>query len=142
MDNGENATKDLAAWRENRDPGWTKDPGYLAQNELDRHSYLLSDKGTKPDDPGWHTCRCGGWEGYWTQFHPHVADHIRSALLSATVAGPRQLAAMAEMDGTVIKDASGTVLVADGDCWLEPGSGTLDPELPVTILHRNPQTSP
>src|SRR5690554_2077631 len=74
--------EDLTSWRTNRAKGWTKDLGYVIQDQLRRHDYLIGRKGEKPDDPGWNECRCG-WEGYWSGFHPHVADHIREALLSA-----------------------------------------------------------
>lgn len=76
---GEN--RGLADWRGNRDPGWFHDVGYALQDELRRHYYELRDGGSKPDDPGWHTCHCGEWEGYWSGFHPHVTDHLRAVVL-------------------------------------------------------------
>jgi hypothetical protein len=48
--------------------------------ELRRHHYDLSDRGSKPDDPGWHRCDPCGWEGYWCDWQPHVAEHIVAAL--------------------------------------------------------------
>lgn len=69
--------RDLGAWRQNRSPGWTKDVGYALQDEVSRHHYDLRNRGAKPDSPGWHTCTCGQWEGYWSGFHPHVTDHLR-----------------------------------------------------------------
>lgn len=43
---------------------------------LNKHHYLSLKPGTKPDDPGWHSCRCGDWEGYWSGYHRHVAEVI------------------------------------------------------------------
>ena len=70
---------ELAAWRENREPGWFRDIGYALQDVLTAHRYDYKRKGSKPDDPGWHECTCG-WEGYWSSFHPHVADHLRACV--------------------------------------------------------------
>ena len=69
---------DLAAWRKGREPGWTRDIGYRLQDELQRHSYRYDRP--KPDDPGWNYCTCG-WEGYWCEFNPHVADHLREVVI-------------------------------------------------------------
>lgn len=38
---------------------------------------------TKPDDPGWHACRCGEWEGYWSDYNHHVAEHQLKVLIAA-----------------------------------------------------------
>jgi hypothetical protein len=46
---------------------------------LRRHSYDYRNKGAKPHDPGWHACSCG-WEGYWCDYQPHVAQQITGAL--------------------------------------------------------------
>jgi len=48
-------------------------------DELRRHTYHPTDKGSRPDDPGWHACSCG-WEGYWCDWQPHVAGAIVDAL--------------------------------------------------------------
>jgi hypothetical protein len=72
----------LSTWRENRERGWYRDIGYRIQSEMGRHYYDTRSKGAKPDDPGWHACRCG-WEGYWSGYDSHVADHLR-ALVVAT----------------------------------------------------------
>lgn len=69
-----------SAWRENRQPGWHRDIGYALQDEVRAHRYDYSTKGSKPDDPGWHACRCG-WEGYWCDFEPHVADQLRALVV-------------------------------------------------------------
>lgn len=38
-----------------------------------QHYYKVQERtATKPDDPGWHACTCG-WEGYWSDYQPHVA---------------------------------------------------------------------
>jgi hypothetical protein len=70
---------DVDAWRENRGPGWYEDIGYQLQDVIRGHRYEYGRKGSKPADPGWHECSCG-WEGYWSAFEPHVADHLRAAL--------------------------------------------------------------
>lgn len=44
---------------------------------LRQHRYDIHDRASKPTDPGWHACSCG-WEGYWSDWHPHVADRIRA----------------------------------------------------------------
>ena len=71
----------LGSWRLGRSPGWTKDIGYQLQDVLQSHRYELRDGGSKPTDPGWHPCSCGAWEGYWSWFHPHVADVLRALVL-------------------------------------------------------------
>ena len=71
------------SWRRNRERGWYRDVGYALQDVLRAHRYDLRKKGSKPDDPGWHECSCGEWEGYWSSFEPHVADHLREVALRA-----------------------------------------------------------
>jgi hypothetical protein len=70
--------EELGEWRQNRERGWTNDPGYAFQDVVRQHRYDYRNKGSKPADPGWHVCSCGGWEGYWSGFEPHVADHLRA----------------------------------------------------------------
>jgi hypothetical protein len=70
----------LSDWRESREPGWYKDIGYALQSVLQSHRYTYKRKGSKPDDPGWHECSCGDWEGYWSSFEPHVADRLREVV--------------------------------------------------------------
>ena len=41
---------------------------------LDAHRYLYDGVA-----PGWNSCSCG-WQGYWSQFNPHVADCVVEAL--------------------------------------------------------------
>jgi hypothetical protein len=48
-------------------------------DELRRHHYDTRDEGANPSDPGWHACTCA-WEGYWCDYHPHVAEQIAAAL--------------------------------------------------------------
>ncbi len=74
------AEHELDHWRSNRAPGWTHDIGYALQDVMRAHRYELQEKGSKPDDPGWHPCTCG-WEGYWSSFEPHVADELRFTLV-------------------------------------------------------------
>jgi hypothetical protein len=69
------------AWRESREPGWYRDVGYALQDALRLHLYDYRRKGEKPDDPGWHECTCGTWQGYWSGWQPHVADHLRDVAL-------------------------------------------------------------
>jgi hypothetical protein len=71
----------LSDWRKSREPRWYRDIGYALQDVLGDHRFDLKNKGAKPDDPGWHACTCGEWEGYWSSFHPHVADHLRVVAL-------------------------------------------------------------
>ena len=75
----EQRDESLSAWRDNREPRWYLDIGYALQDVLERHRYEIHKKGAKPDDPGWHECCCG-WEGYWCDFHSHVADHQRAVV--------------------------------------------------------------
>lgn len=70
------------AWRESREPGWFRDVGYVFEKVLGEHRYDIKRKGIKPDDPGWHECSCGNWQGYWSGFHPHLADHLRAAVIA------------------------------------------------------------
>lgn len=81
---------DLSAWRENRDGKWFRDIGYALQDVLQGHRYEIRKKGSKPDDPGWHECSCGAWEGYWSDFHPHVADHLRAVVVQAAEVNPEE----------------------------------------------------
>lgn len=74
---------DLTAWRESREPGWFRDVGYALQDVVRRHRYVIDMKGDKPDVPGWHPCSCGSWQGYWCDFEPHVADHLRTVVTAA-----------------------------------------------------------
>lgn len=78
-----NLNPELSAWRENREKGWTRDIGYRLQDVLSEHRYEYDNKGAKPQDPGWHTCSCGGWQGYWSGFEPHVADMLRAVVEEA-----------------------------------------------------------
>lgn len=70
----------LSAWRDNREGRWFKDLGYEFQDVLNAHRYGYERTATKPDDPGWHACTCG-WEGYWSAFHNHVANHLRARVI-------------------------------------------------------------
>lgn len=73
---------ELSRWREDRGQGWYKDFGYALQRVLNQHIYNSHLIGAeRPDDPGWHPCRCG-WEGYYSDFHPHVADYLRATVLA------------------------------------------------------------
>jgi hypothetical protein len=53
--------------------------------ELRGHRYDTSDRASKPHDPGWHACSCG-WEGYWCDWQPHVAEQIAAVLGTAALA--------------------------------------------------------
>lgn len=79
-DDGATGVEEISAWRGERGPGWTRDIGYALGDVLDRHRYDTRSRASKPDDPGWHPCSCG-WEGYWSAFHDHVADHLRQVVL-------------------------------------------------------------
>lgn len=66
------------AWRKSREPGWQQDIGYSLQKVLDQHTYEYS-KPPTIREPGLHPCKCG-WEGYWPDFQPHVADMLRAVV--------------------------------------------------------------
>lgn len=63
-------------WRNNRDPGWGNDIGYAFQDTLNGHRYT-------PGAPG--VCSCGRWQGYWVDFHPHVADQLRDVVIRSVM---------------------------------------------------------
>lgn len=69
------------SWRESRENRWYRDVGYELEQVIRLHRYEHHLKGEKPDDPGWHECSCGTWEGYWSSWHSHVADHLRAVAL-------------------------------------------------------------
>ena len=51
---------------------------------LQGHRYDYNDKGSKPNDPGWHACSCGEWEGYWCAFESeHLSVEILRSLKAA-----------------------------------------------------------
>ena len=52
---------------------------WALRDALGAHRYDYRTKGAKPDDPGWHACTCG-WEGYWCEFEPHLAQEALDAL--------------------------------------------------------------
>lgn len=81
---------DRGAARERRDDGW------LRAEALRAHYYDIRDRGSKPEDPGWHVCTCG-WEGYWIDWHTHVADILEP------VADARLSAVEAERDAALAK---------------------------------------
>ena len=61
------------------DTRWT--PENIASRAVGMHIYDSRDRTeSKPDDPGWHPCRCGKWEGYWSSFHEHVGEDVMKAL--------------------------------------------------------------
>jgi hypothetical protein len=71
-----------STWSKTRETGWHRDIGYEILSALRLHSYDSHIRGSeKPDDPGWHVCRCGAWQGYWSSWHIHVTDHVRSLVL-------------------------------------------------------------
>lgn len=47
---------------------------YALASLLMAHEYDYSI--TEEGKPGWHGCRCGGWQGYWCRFYDHVAEAI------------------------------------------------------------------
>lgn len=52
---------------------------------LRTHTYDYRTKGSRPDDPGWHMCRCGEWAGYWCDFYDeHLAPEILKVLGDVT----------------------------------------------------------
>lgn len=69
-------------WRTNRERGWHTDIGYQLQDVLRAHRFEVMQPGS---DIGRHACSCGSWEGYWTDFHPHVADHLRAVAVETAI---------------------------------------------------------
>ena len=60
------------------------DVEYAVLTVLRHHIYRTDRQGNeRPDDPGWHPCTCG-WEGYWSDYQPHVASHVTSDALGDT----------------------------------------------------------
>ena len=51
---------------------------YAVAQTLRTHTYGYEKKGSRTDDPGWHTCRCEAWEGYWCDFYD---DHLATEIL-------------------------------------------------------------
>jgi hypothetical protein len=78
-----------ASWRASREPGWHQDIGYQLQDVLRAHQYSRSS--SRPDDPGWLACSCGHWQGYWCDFHPHVADELRVVVAELEALRRREL---------------------------------------------------
>ncbi len=58
------------------DDGSIDQEHYEVMDTLRAHYYDVRKKGSKPNDPGWHQCRCGNWEGYWSGWHEHVASDL------------------------------------------------------------------
>lgn len=75
-------------WCNRCGPGWHKDIGYQLQAVLGTHQYSANLQSSRLDDPGWHGCSCGEWEGYWSSFHPHVADQLRILVTAACTVDP------------------------------------------------------
>jgi hypothetical protein len=44
-----------------------------------RYDYTKNATSSRPGDPGWNVCDCG-WEGYWCNFQPHVAEELVKTL--------------------------------------------------------------
>lgn len=53
---------------------------WFITDELSKHYFDYNLSGAKPDDPGWHQCTCGLWEGYWVDYDPHVAAAVVEVL--------------------------------------------------------------
>ena len=62
-------------------------PGDLVwalQYVITNHTYDTTHRSkSKPNDPGWHECRCGLWEGYWSGYNEHVAEDQVKVLTDA-----------------------------------------------------------
>lgn len=65
----------------------------------------------RPEDPGWHPCRCG-WEGYWSDFEPHVATHVAEAVLAPGRRGKTRQALLEIMEyrGILVRTARGLLV--------------------------------
>lgn len=89
--NSDATTADLGAWRKDRAKHWYRDIGYTFQEIIQSHRYDYLDKGSKPQDPGWHMCSCRTWEGYWSGYEPHVANHLRNAVIPVVPIQPEPI---------------------------------------------------
>jgi hypothetical protein len=57
---------------------------WALQYVISSHTYDTTRRTeSKPDDPGWHACRCGTWEGYWSGYNHHVAEDQVKMLVAA-----------------------------------------------------------
>lgn len=66
--------------------GQPGDRVWALQYVISSHTYDTRTRtDSKPDDPGWHACRCGTWEGYWSGFNTHVAEDQLKMLVAAGV---------------------------------------------------------
>ena len=64
--------------------GGPNDLVWALQYIITNHTYDTRHRTTsRPDDPGWHYCRCGQWEGYWSGYNTHVAED-QLKMLTAT----------------------------------------------------------
>lgn len=72
---------------------------WVIRDALSTHRYESHRPGSdRPSDPGWHPCPCG-WQGYWSSFEPHVAEHVCAALLAAPGLLPHLTALAARSQG-------------------------------------------
>lgn len=66
--------------------GQEGDMAWALQYVISSHTYDTWTRGSKRDDPGWHPCRCGLWEGYWSGYNTHVAeDQLKMLVASGLV---------------------------------------------------------
>lgn len=63
-------------------PGWQAAQRQAA-SELAVHRFHAEWR-LRDDDPGWHGCSCG-WEGYWIDWQPHVAERVIAAVYGPLV---------------------------------------------------------
>lgn len=98
-----------ASLTQNRTPGERRSvTEWTVLTGLRNHRYDIGAKGSKPDDPGWHVCSCG-WEGYWCDWQPHVAEQIIVAL------GPL-LEAAGKLAASVADELTRCELTTDDGC--------------------------
>lgn len=71
-----------------QDPTMRDDVEHALGQVMLAHRYDYQNKGSKPEDPGWHQCTCP-WEGYWFDYIPHVAHEQFIALARMLGSGPR-----------------------------------------------------
>lgn len=55
------------------------DEYWAVMDVLGAHRYDYNIPTSKTDSPGWNACTCG-WEGYWSEFHPHVTEQMLKSL--------------------------------------------------------------
>lgn len=95
------------------------------------HQYDTAKKGSKPDDPGWHACSCG-WEGYWCNWQPHLADVLNGAAAALVESLSVERDRLREAVQTIlpsIRSRAHHDAVPTGPAWFESAEAVLSDAL-------------